>query len=228
MTVFKLANKTFSRVWRRSKDYTEAEIRMLSRKRGMLFTKNRDSILVKDKKGNTVATFQEVRKNAAEPISERSRNLAAIRVAVAALLLLCTALSAQTYQEKVVAAVIMGEASIEGARGMYAVAEVINRRSQISHKTPYQIVTASRGRIHAFSCMNGTTPERMVQKFQTWDSWPIAIQIAHVTCTAPNRLPNYTNRATHFTRKTERPWWARGKRIVAVVGNHAFYRLDFK
>lgn len=32
-------------------------------------------------------------------------------------------------------------------------------------------------------------------------------------------LPN------HFTRSDEKPYWARGKVPVAVIGDHSFYKL---
>jgi len=32
--------------------------------------------------------------------------------------------------------------------------------------------------------------------------------------------------ANHFTCATEHPYWAKGRRPVAIIGRHAFYRLD--
>lgn len=131
----------------------------------------------------------------------------------------------QTYQEKVVASVLMGEAWSEGTRGMTAVAEVINQRCKDQHKTPIEVVTFHSGRTHAFSCMNGTTPERMVIKYRNEPAFQTALKVAMVACRTPEKLPGITKQATHFTRSSERPWWAKKKRAVAVVGKHSFYKM---
>jgi spore germination cell wall hydrolase CwlJ-like protein len=120
----------------------------------------------------------------------------------------------------------MGEAWSEGVLGMTAVAEVIHQRSMDKSKAPLEIISANRGQIHAFSCLNGTTLNRLIQKFSREPAYQQALQIAQTMCQTPDRLPGLTNFANHFTRTTERPYWARGKRPVAVIGRHAFYRLE--
>jgi N-acetylmuramoyl-L-alanine amidase len=130
-----------------------------------------------------------------------------------------------TYEERGVAAVLMGEAWSEGAQGMTAVAEVIHQRSVEKARAPLQIISANRGQIHAFSCLNGTTLDRLILKFSPEPDYQKALQIAQTTCQTPAGLPGLTRFATHYTRVTERPYWARGHRPVAIVGQHAFYRL---
>jgi N-acetylmuramoyl-L-alanine amidase len=131
----------------------------------------------------------------------------------------------QTHEEQAVAAVLMGEAWSEGARGMTAVAEVIHQRAIEKGRTPLQIVTARRRRVHAFSCLNGATLDRLIHQFRQEPDYQHALQLAQTVCQTPDRLPGLTLGANHFTRATERPYWAKGKRPVVVIGRHAFYRL---
>jgi len=132
----------------------------------------------------------------------------------------------QTYQERAVAAVLMGEAWSDGAQGMTAVADVIHRRAIEKGRTPLQVVAAHRGRIHAFSCLNGTTLNRLIRKFSREPDFQEALQIAQMACQTPDRLPELVGSANHYTRATERPYWAKGRRPVAVIGRQAFYQLE--
>ena len=131
----------------------------------------------------------------------------------------------QTYEEHAVAAVLMGEAWSEGVRGMTAVAEVIHQRAVEKKRTPVQIVTARRGRVHAFSCLNGTTLVRLIRKFSRKPDYSEALRLAQILYQTPDRLPGLARGANHFTRADEHPHWAKGKEPVAVIGQHAFYRL---
>jgi len=131
-----------------------------------------------------------------------------------------------TYEERGVAAVLMGEAWSEGVTGMTAVAEVIHQRSVDKGKTPLQIISVCRSQIHAFSCLNGTTLDRLIQKFSPKPDYQQALQLAQTACETPARLPGITKSANHFTRATERPYWAKGQRPVVVIGLHAFYKLE--
>ena len=129
---------------------------------------------------------------------------------------------AATYEERGVAAVLMGEAWSDGIRGMTAVADVIHQRSLEKRETPLTVISQR----HAFSSLNGTTLDRLIAKFSLEPDFQKALQLAKLACESPQSLPDLTNSATHYTRSTERPYWARGHRPVAVVGRHAFYRLD--
>jgi hypothetical protein len=141
------------------------------------------------------------------------------------LLTTVTVLCGQTYQEKIVAAVLTAEAATEGKRGMLAVAEVVNQRSKDKNKTPYQVVTAGKGRKRAFSCLNGTTPDKLFVRRSKEPNYPVALGVSLTLCREPAKLTRMTNRATHYTRKEEKPYWSKGKRPVATIGAHAFYRL---
>lgn len=151
---------------------------------------------------------------------------------VVALLLLAGSLCcvSATYQERAVAAVLMGEAWSEGSRGMTAVAEVIHERARRRAKTPLAVVSErnrARG-IWAFSCLNGVGIERLIQRFERESDFQVALRIAQVAVREPQKLPGITKGATHFTLARERPYWARGHRPVAVLGRHVFYRIEEK
>jgi spore germination cell wall hydrolase CwlJ-like protein len=141
------------------------------------------------------------------------------------LLSLPLAATSYTYEEKAVAAILMGEAWSEGTEGMTAVAEVIHQRSVDKKQTPLQVVAARRGRVHAFSCLNGTTLGALIAKFNRKADYETALQIAQTVCQAPEKLPGLTLSANHFTRATEQPAWATAKQPVVIIGAHAFYKL---
>ncbi len=127
-----------------------------------------------------------------------------------------------TYGQKAVAAVILGEARGEGTKGMIAVAEVIRTRADAAHVTGLAIISQKR----QFSCLNKTTIRGLLRKFEgKHPKWDEALRISRVMYNTPELLPGYTKGATHFTRKDERPYWARGKKPVVTINNHAFYRL---
>jgi spore germination cell wall hydrolase CwlJ-like protein len=132
----------------------------------------------------------------------------------------------QTHEELAVASVLMGEAWSEGERGMAAVAEVIHQRTVEKRWTPLRVVSSRRGRVHAFSCVNGTTLGRLIEKYRPEPAFPRALTLARTLCREPSALPGLTRKANHFTRADESPAWALGRRPVAVIGRHAFYRLE--
>jgi spore germination cell wall hydrolase CwlJ-like protein len=135
------------------------------------------------------------------------------------------AANCHTYEEKAVAAVLMGEAWSEGIQGMTAVAEVIHQRSLDKKKTPLQVVMARGGRVHAFSCLNGTTMGALITRYSRKADYDKALEIAQAVCEEPDKLPGLTQAANHFTLATEQPYWAYGKQPVVIIGQHAFYKL---
>lgn len=133
----------------------------------------------------------------------------------------------QSFEHKVVAAVLMAEAWNQGQTGMIAVAEVIHQRAVESDETPLQVVTKGKFRYRAFSSLNGRTPAGLVKKFQGKADYKLALAIAVQMAQWPVNRPGITRSATHFTRKEEKPYWAKGYRPVAIIGDHAFYRLPW-
>jgi spore germination cell wall hydrolase CwlJ-like protein len=224
MANYRLTTRTFSRQWRRSKLYSDKEIRWLARKRNLTLKDERTAIQVLDRNAKVVAAFQQVDEAEAPHMRKKSNLYAALKLG---LWLLCALpAAAQTYEEKVIAAVLMGEAWGEGTNGMTAVAEVIHQRSVDKQKTLLQIVTTHSGHIHAFSCLNGTSPSQLISKFKDEPDFQKALEIAKTACRTPDQLPGTTKHANHFTRTDETPWWAKNKKAVAVVGNHSFYRME--
>lgn len=142
------------------------------------------------------------------------------------LCLLVTAASClgATWQEKVVAAVIAGEARGEGRQGMIAVGEVIRQRCSERKQTPFQVVTAR----NEFTSKVGLTAEQIVRKYAKEPGYVTALGVANLVCNDPGRLPGITHQANAFDNKSAKPWWAKGLKPVAVIGNHAFYRLSVK
>ena len=132
-----------------------------------------------------------------------------------------------TYEERAVASVLMGEAWSEGSPGMTAVAEVIHQRAVDKRTAPLQIISAHHGRVHAFSCLNGTTVDNLIAKFTAQPAYQKALKLAQTMCETPSLLPGLTNSADHYTRVEERPYWAKGKHPVAIIGHHAFYKLKY-
>jgi spore germination cell wall hydrolase CwlJ-like protein len=53
----------------------------------------------------------------------------------------------------------------------------------------------------------------------------MALKIAQTVCQTPAQLPRLVNSANHYTLATEHPYWAKGKRPVALIGRLAFYKL---
>jgi spore germination cell wall hydrolase CwlJ-like protein len=131
-----------------------------------------------------------------------------------------------TYEQRVIAAVIAGEAANQGRAGMVAVAEVIHQRVLESGWTPFRVVThGNRRGIYAFSCLNKTTPPALVRKWHLEPAYAIALELAQLVMEDPDRLPDTTRSANFFTRRGENPEWARGRKPVVVIKNHEFYRI---
>lgn len=128
--------------------------------------------------------------------------------------------TAATYGQEVVAAVLLAEARGEGEKGMKAVVEVIRTRADKKGVSMLAVVKPG-----AFTSLNGTNRDALLQRFKHHPLFSEALRIARTAYNEPHRLPNLTRDATHFAHKSEVPWWARGKRPVARVGNHVFYRL---
>lgn len=138
-------------------------------------------------------------------------------VAGIALLIACSFRAEAVEPTEIVAAVLIGEAGGEGARGMEAVHEVVENRAALHHLTEVSVVTKS----EQFSCLNGTSVRSLVAKAKRHPRWKLALEIA-----AGKHPTHLANGATHYDVKTRRPSWSRGLRPVAIIGNHAFYSVS--
>lgn len=124
-----------------------------------------------------------------------------------------------TYGERIVAAVLMGEARGEGEVGLTAVAEVVRNRAVEHDKSPLEVV-CQKG---AFSCLNGKTPEQLYLQHCRSPLYKTALRIARTVYNSPEKLPGTTRGATFYDRKGATPPWLSAVRLVAIIGQHAFY-----
>lgn len=78
---YRLTNRAFSRLWRRSKRYSDHEIRFLCKRRGLTMEEHGDQLTVLNAKKIVVANFIEVRDtvDSNEKPDERTRALAALK-----------------------------------------------------------------------------------------------------------------------------------------------------
>jgi len=132
------------------------------------------------------------------------------------ILLLAASLSAKAYTEaELVAAVLVGEAGIDGRAGLCCVREVVATRSAQRGLTEAQVVTQ---RLQ-FSCLNGVKRADLVAKSRKHPLWAYALWLAENPV-----VTNYTKGATHFDSvHFRKPSWAAGLTPVAVVLHHRFY-----
>lgn len=126
------------------------------------------------------------------------------------------------FRVSVVEAVLLGEARGEGRVGMEAVAETIRNRMERSGKSAYEVVTQRA----QFSCLNGTTPEKLVRKFDAVVDHN-AYKYAKVLVTDPfsPALQDKIKGATHYHEEHVSPAWADSRKITVKIGRHIFYHL---
>jgi spore germination cell wall hydrolase CwlJ-like protein len=137
-----------------------------------------------------------------------------------------SALGGVPYEQRVIAAVITAEASNQGREGLVAVAEVIRQRVKESGWTPLRVVShGNQHGVHAFSVLNRTSMPALVRKWNRHPAYGTALELAQLLCEAPGQLPDSTRSANFFTRVGEKPEWARGRKPVIVINDHAFYRI---
>ena len=123
--------------------------------------------------------------------------------------------------QQVVALTILGEARGEGAQGMYGVACVIAERS-INWKrngrkqTPRQVCLVDK----QFECWNnGKMPsKRLLDTPQGKYALYLAMNIKRVD-------RSYVNFADHFCHIKKNPYWASGRKPVAIIKKHKFFKL---
>jgi len=142
-------------------------------------------------------------------------------------LVICTAKADEvlTPDERIVALTLLGEARGEGKMGMYAVACVIQLRSeqrkltvaQVCHQ-PYQFSTWNAG--------NG----KIKKERELWGLWdskqaPYARELARYLCRGYKFVQQYTGNANHYCTLKTHNYWTRGRKPVKIIGNHKFYNL---
>ena len=137
--------------------------------------------------------------------------------------LLAAPCGAATFDERLIAAVLMAEARGEGIVGMTAVGEVIANRARKRQLPPGQVVQEP----YQFSPLNRTRPHELVSHYEKLPLYRDALRIANTVIQAPAELPGLTAGADHFEQaRSPIPYWARGRKPVAVVGGHRFWLLS--
>jgi cell wall hydrolase len=137
--------------------------------------------------------------------------------------LLTAPCGAASFDERLIAAVLMAEARGEGVVGMTAVGEVIANRARKRQMPPGLVVQEA----HQFSPLNRAKPRELILRFEKMPLYPHALRIAKTVIQTPAALPGLAAGADHFEQiRAPVPRWARGRRPVAVVGGHRFWRLS--
>ena len=124
-----------------------------------------------------------------------------------------------THETKIVAATILAEARGEGCGGMYAVAAVIAQRAFERKRTPKEICLQP----YQFSCWNGKTLKSLEHLLKVPQA-DYAIALAKNIKLLSRDYVGFANHY-HATWMKKKPYWAKGKKPVKVIGQHAFYKL---
>lgn len=118
------------------------------------------------------------------------------------------------------------EARGENLTGQHAVAQVTMNRAKRDEKNVCTVVTKRK----QFSWTNGMVKYRHGQyvlsnKAMPKDkrAWKMAQQIAALTLA--NNIPDFLHGATYYHADYVNPGWNKGMRVVAVIGQHKFYKL---
>lgn len=127
----------------------------------------------------------------------------------------------------VIARTLWGEARGEGRNGMAAVACVIQNRA----RNPRWWGSSPTGvclKPYQFSCWLADDPNRakLLAVTDRDSSYRAALEIADTLLSG--QLVDVTNGADHYHTTGVTPAWSAGKKPVAVIGNHRFFRLELK
>ena len=124
-----------------------------------------------------------------------------------------------TYDQKIVAMTIVGEARGEGKLGMYAVGAGIAQRVIAWKKTPAQVCLKK----SHFSCWNPNDPNRAkLPRLLNTPEGKYAKQLA-VHLYSLNRA--HFGYADHYCHVKQNPYWIKGEKTITVIKNHKFYKL---
>ena len=128
-------------------------------------------------------------------------------------------------EERVVALTLLGEARGEGEKGIFAVGCVIQRRSWERELSPMRVC------LEPFQFEPWSAGEGKIKKerelYYLWKSRRsgYARELARKICDKQVVLMDTTNGANHFCKVTSFPYWARGRKPLAVIGRHKFFKL---
>ena len=140
-----------------------------------------------------------------------------------AVYLLVTFQSEGSSEQRIVAQTILAEARGDGKGGMYAVAACIKVRAQKRKLSFKQVCLQPK----QFSCWNVGDPNRKKMDFLlTLPQAEYALYLArNMHKVDTDLIGNADHYLTVRLWKTGRVKWARGKKPVALIGSHAFFKL---
>jgi len=124
-----------------------------------------------------------------------------------------------TYDQKIVAMTIVGEARGEGKLGMYAVGAVIAQRVIAWKKTPAQVCLKK----SQFSCWNPNDPNRA--KLPKLLNTPEGKYAKHLAVHLRSLNRAHFGYADHYCHVKQNPYWIKGEKTIIVIENHKFYKL---
>ena len=118
----------------------------------------------------------------------------------------------------VIALTILAEARGEGKDGMAAVACVIAQRAENRSMTPEKVCLQK----WQFSCWNGKSEQDLDHLYKS----PMADWALYLEANIHSMNRAKVGFADHYYADwIKAPYWAKGKKPVAVIGKHKFYRL---
>ena len=143
-----------------------------------------------------------------------------------------------TPQVRTVTATILAEARGEGEAGMYAVACVIEKRARNRKLKPSAVCMQPK----QFSCWIKTIGKKGFElqraKRNVWyavrttrKETDYATLLARAVCANWNNEKttalelDFIKHADHYHAKSVTPYWTKGKKPVAIIKNHVFYKL---
>lgn len=118
----------------------------------------------------------------------------------------------------VVALTILAEARGEGQDGMAAVACVIAQRAENRSLTPEQVCLKR----WQFSCWNGKSEDELKHLYKSPQAG-FALYLEKNIDRMNRAKVGYADH--YYASYIKPPYWAKGKKPVAVIGQHKFYRL---
>jgi N-acetylmuramoyl-L-alanine amidase len=136
---------------------------------------------------------------------------------------------ALTQEQNTIAQTLLGEARGEGKAGMYAVACIVKRRMELKSYPN----TAMR------VCLEPSQFDYWTQRKRVkWDDQNRAnvrrlmqtdtelVRYAKMLAININRVDlNYTKNADHYCTLDTHNYWTKGRKPVAIIGQHKFYKL---
>ena len=125
-----------------------------------------------------------------------------------------------SYEDQLVAAVLVAEAGGEGYQGLRAVHETICNRAKAKGWSRQRVVLQPK----QYSCLNKCDPDRLIAICKHHKAWNGALKVAM------SKPGNITKGATHYDNvgRWGKPEWAKEMKEVATIKHHVFYKQEKK